>query len=150
MALSNGMTQIPQSTGKRGREQDLTEHIWGKLINLALQGQELSLVSKNSGPTGQANVRQVRKKKENNCWVENIQRQAWDLRVCVCPLSTWGKVNDFKGQKPVGGTLSQSSSSSKGVLKKKKKSQWYTYESSCVIVMNTRWAHYVQPYHNEY
>ena len=50
------------------------------------------------------------------------------------PLSTQGKANDFKGQKPAGGTLSQSISSPKG----QKESQWYTYESSSVIVMNTR------------
>lgn len=53
----------------------------------------------------------------------------------MCPLSTLRKVNAFKGQKPAGGTLSQTISSTKG--QKKKKSQWHTMESSYVIVMNT-------------
>lgn len=34
------------------------------------------------------------------------------------PLSTQGKVNDFKGQKPAGGTSSQDISSTKGQKKK--------------------------------
>lgn len=54
------------------------------------------------------------------------------------PLSIRRKVNDFKGQKPAGGTLSQDILSIKGPPSPPKKTTRHTYECSCVIVMNTR------------